>query len=388
MSKAGFSVETVARLQAMEDEGPSGFDHFIADLFELAGWKTEVTQQSHDEGIDVIGRKTDLIDQTAYIQTKRYNHDNTVGRPDIQQYGFLREENRECDHAVVATTSSFSTPAYELADETNVKLLDGDAIAAIIYHHDLYDLLDEYVDEDIKVPDDLKPVDKDGREQYFLAWTPNALSPVLESFNLIDIADRISQHHRGRARIETLDCFSQAIDGSIRFDELPLILADGAWLIDQNWYYCDRLPEREDELRNMDDNALNRDTAEVVCFEIPDGFSVAYILNPDATIQRRHMHRLEDFVDHFADIVDPCVDDDPWIRGVVIGSQVAGDNYTQRKYARFQPKSNFRVETYEDLLERSIKANRAIIQTIRSVASVSNDNDLIEVIDRLQGIAR
>ena len=58
MSKVGISVETMVRLQAMDDEGPSGFNNFIADLFELSGWETEVTYQSHDEDIDEIGRKT------------------------------------------------------------------------------------------------------------------------------------------------------------------------------------------------------------------------------------------------------------------------------------------------------------------------------------------
>lgn len=117
------SSETLAELQTLE---PYEFEHFVADLWEARGWETEVLQQSNDQGVDVIARKTDPVKQTQVIQAKRYAPGNNVGGPEIREYASLLHQVPEADTVVVATTSGFTRQAESIADNLNVRLVGGD----------------------------------------------------------------------------------------------------------------------------------------------------------------------------------------------------------------------------------------------------------------------
>lgn len=110
------------------------FEEFIAKLWNLYGWETEVTSGSNDRGIDVIAEKHSPFEQKHLIQVKRWGSKNKVGGPEIQQYSSLLRRGDGIDAVVVVTTSSFSRQAKELAGELNVKLVDG---------FDLYEVLSE-----------------------------------------------------------------------------------------------------------------------------------------------------------------------------------------------------------------------------------------------------
>jgi len=142
MSKGQSAEDIRARMQQID---PYEFENFVAEVWDGRGWETEVSQGSNDMGVDVVAKKSDgLMEQKAVIQAKRYADGNKVGRPKIQQYHALKQQDADADAAVVVTTSEFTRGAEEWAEEHNVKLIDGDQLVEIVADQGRYDLIDEY----------------------------------------------------------------------------------------------------------------------------------------------------------------------------------------------------------------------------------------------------
>lgn len=143
MSRSLTDRELKNQLQEM---GDYDFEHFVADLWEQQGWRTEVEQQSNDAGVDVRAIQTTPYRQKQLIQAKRYSSSTKVGGPDIQQYYGLKDQEQGVDSAIIVTTSSFTRSAKQRADELNVKLVNGDDLVEMVHTQGAYSLLDEYID--------------------------------------------------------------------------------------------------------------------------------------------------------------------------------------------------------------------------------------------------
>ncbi|WP_181691360.1 restriction endonuclease [Natronomonas sp. LN261] len=123
---------------------PEPFEHFIADLWDRQGWDTSVTDHHADRGVDIVATRTDaVVAQQHVIQAKRYQSTNVVGRPELQQYYSLRDQEG-ADAVVIATTSRFSSQAEAWADEYNLKLVDGAALAELVGEIGATSLLEHY----------------------------------------------------------------------------------------------------------------------------------------------------------------------------------------------------------------------------------------------------
>lgn len=143
---------------ALQEMDSFDFEHFIADLWERRGWKTAVSKQSSDRGVDITAIQSDDGFQTkAVIQAKRFQSGNSVGRPKIQQYASLKQQE-DADIVVVVTTSTFSNPAETSADDFNVKLVDINDLVSVIQEEQADDLLEQY---DLVERDDDEPDDED-----------------------------------------------------------------------------------------------------------------------------------------------------------------------------------------------------------------------------------
>lgn len=112
-------------LPKMRDLKPDEFEHFLARLWSMKGWSTEVTSSSKDKGIDVIAKKEDPYPQKKLIQAKKYSKGNKVSSKEIQQYSSLKHQEDNVDTVIVVTTSGFTRSAIERASDLNVKLIDG-----------------------------------------------------------------------------------------------------------------------------------------------------------------------------------------------------------------------------------------------------------------------
>jgi hypothetical protein len=125
---------------------PYEFEKFVAALWERRGWTADVTSASRDAGIDVVVKKSSPFNQTQVIQAKRNAPDNKVGSSEIQQYASLERQVPDADTVIVVTTSEFTAPARERAEDLNVKLVDGNTLLQLIEDEDAYDLVREFTE--------------------------------------------------------------------------------------------------------------------------------------------------------------------------------------------------------------------------------------------------
>ena len=139
------SADIKSTLQEMDEYE---FEYLVADLWELDGWDTTVSQASNDDGVDVTAIKDAPFDRKELIQAKRYSNGTSVGGPDIQQYASLRHQEPGVDSVAVVTTSGFTTSAERMAEKLNVKLVDGDSLATWIEESN-ENVLDEYIDQSV-----------------------------------------------------------------------------------------------------------------------------------------------------------------------------------------------------------------------------------------------
>lgn len=119
---------------------PSFFEKIVVDLIlsmgygydNKAGW---VNGGSHDGGIDGIISEDKLGLNLIYIQAKRYNEGNNVGRPVIQQFiGAMQNVER----GVFITTSKFTKDAEKFANDEkgkHIKLIDGESFVRLMIKH-------------------------------------------------------------------------------------------------------------------------------------------------------------------------------------------------------------------------------------------------------------
>ena len=104
-----------------------GYGGSLADAGKAIG-------KSGDNGIDGIIKEDKLGLDVIYVQAKRW--ENTVGRPDIQQFAGALQGQR-ARKGVFMTTSSFSAEARQYAAmiETRIILIDGKELARLMIMH-------------------------------------------------------------------------------------------------------------------------------------------------------------------------------------------------------------------------------------------------------------
>lgn len=94
------------------------FETYLGSLFERLGYVANVTQSSGDFGADLI---LYAENRKIVVQAKRYT--GTVGVSAVQEIASAKAYY-DAHEAWVVTNSSFSKPAYQLANANDVLLLD------------------------------------------------------------------------------------------------------------------------------------------------------------------------------------------------------------------------------------------------------------------------
>ncbi len=108
--KAGFNPND------LPDNGLD-FEHWIAESLNDAGWKTNVTVGSGDQGVDVIAEYQSI---TVGIRCKLYS--GSVGNKAVQEIKSAIEFHN-CDYGVVITNGKYTKSAQDLAKSTDILLL-------------------------------------------------------------------------------------------------------------------------------------------------------------------------------------------------------------------------------------------------------------------------
>lgn len=145
--KIGVALEehlSVIRQQLLErimNNSPSFFEQLVVDLLLKMGYGYDqnsgiVVGKSHDGGIDGVINEDKLGLDLIYLQAKRYNEKNTVGRKEIQAFIGAMENVQK---GVFITTSKFTKEAITFANrqQKNIKLIDGELLVKLMVKYEV-----------------------------------------------------------------------------------------------------------------------------------------------------------------------------------------------------------------------------------------------------------
>ena len=129
-------------LSEVMKQTPRFFEHLVVKLMTAIGYGGSlegagiVTQASVDGGIDGIIREDKLGFNKIYIQAKRWDRNNTVGAPEIQRF-FGALAAKHAKKGLFITTSKFSDKAKEFAEQQQIVLVDGKALAKLMIEYNV-----------------------------------------------------------------------------------------------------------------------------------------------------------------------------------------------------------------------------------------------------------
>lgn len=123
---------------------PAFFERLVVELLVKMGYGGSIKDagraigKSGDEGIDGTIKEDKLGLDIIYIQAKRWQPGNVVGRPELQKFvGALAGQGAK--KGIFITTSSFTRDALEYVprNETKIVLLDGEQLAQLMIDYNL-----------------------------------------------------------------------------------------------------------------------------------------------------------------------------------------------------------------------------------------------------------
>lgn len=110
-----------------DDMGGEEFERFCVELLRKKGFDNlEMTNASHDYGIDIFGRYQGI---TYAIQCKCYS--TPVGIRAIQE-AYSGKDYYDCMVGAVMTNQKFTKSAAQFADKLNVLMWDGNYLATLM----------------------------------------------------------------------------------------------------------------------------------------------------------------------------------------------------------------------------------------------------------------
>lgn len=131
-------------LNKVLEMSPTFFERLVVELLVKMGYggslrdAGQATKQSSDEGIDGTIKEDKLGLDIIYIQAKRWQSGNVVGRPEIQKFvGALAGQGAK--KGIFITTSTFTKEAKKFIprNETKIVLIDGEQLSNLMIDHNL-----------------------------------------------------------------------------------------------------------------------------------------------------------------------------------------------------------------------------------------------------------
>jgi restriction system protein len=109
---------------------PSDFEIAVARLMRRNGYRdVSVVGGSGDLAADIVARTK--RGQDVVVQCKRKAHGQRVGSSEMQKFIGMVSVHHGADHGIFVTTSDYTLPAVELAQQHGILLIDGNALADI-----------------------------------------------------------------------------------------------------------------------------------------------------------------------------------------------------------------------------------------------------------------
>lgn len=131
-------------LNKVIEQTPDFFEQLVVDLIVAMGYGGSIedagkaTKRTGDEGIDGLVKEDKLGLDIIYIQAKRWQKGNLVGRPEIQKFvGALAGQGAR--KGIFITTSNFTKEAmdYKPRNDTSIILIDGQKLVELMYEYNI-----------------------------------------------------------------------------------------------------------------------------------------------------------------------------------------------------------------------------------------------------------
>jgi restriction system protein len=109
------------------------FGHFVAHLLNTMGYRTRVSPEGPDGGIDVIAHKDELGFEPPVIKVQIKSTEGKVGDPEVSAlYGKVGPG----EFGLLFTLGTFTKQATDFArSKTNLRLIDGETLVNLILTH-------------------------------------------------------------------------------------------------------------------------------------------------------------------------------------------------------------------------------------------------------------
>lgn len=111
---------------------------FVANLLGTMGYRTRVSPEGPDGGVDIIAHKDELGVEPPIIKVQVKSGEGTVSDPVVSAlYGKVASE----EYGLLVTLGTFTSPAKNFArSKSNLRLIDGDELVNLVLQH--YDQFD------------------------------------------------------------------------------------------------------------------------------------------------------------------------------------------------------------------------------------------------------
>lgn len=112
--------------------------HLVAHLLEAMGYRTRISKEGPDGGIDIIAHKDELGFEPPVIKVQVKSTDGSVGDPIVSSlYGKVDQG----EYGLLVTLGTFTSQAKNFAkNKSNLRLIDGSELVELILNH--YEQLD------------------------------------------------------------------------------------------------------------------------------------------------------------------------------------------------------------------------------------------------------
>lgn len=109
------------------------FAEFIAHLLNAMGYRTRVSPEGPDGGIDIVAHKDELGFEPPIVKVQVKSGDGSVGDPAVSAL-FGKVSSQE--FGLLVTLGTFTNQAKGFArSKSNLRLIDGEELVGLIFHH-------------------------------------------------------------------------------------------------------------------------------------------------------------------------------------------------------------------------------------------------------------
>ncbi len=114
------------------------FADFVAHLLNAMGYRTRVSSEGPDGGIDIVAHKDELGFEPPIVKVQVKSSEGSIGDPAVSAlYGKVSAS----EFGLLVTLGTFTTQAMNFAkSKSNLRLIDGDELVQLVFQH--YDQFD------------------------------------------------------------------------------------------------------------------------------------------------------------------------------------------------------------------------------------------------------